>query len=361
MTNFAFLAAEFPEIFESAKRAEGNTDLAIRALQPSMRGARWSLPCNGPTSTILGLHFPYDDRISALIHEPSFQKRAGQAIFTKAKLIIQIGNRAVHEAKDTSAKEAADAVRELFHLTFWLARTYGKLPPPDGLAFDAIQLSRKDDLVKKAFAELTRLKAEMEARDRAFAELLRDKGDLDAELKEARAERDRIRRENEQRPDHHDYSEDETRDLYIDLLLKEAGWKLDQPRDREFPVEGMPNNEGRGFVDYVLWGDDGKPLALVEAKRTKRDPRAGQQQAKLYADCLERKFGQRPVIFYTNGYDHWIWDDTAYAPREVSGFYKKDELQLLVQRRADEEANGLGCRKPENRGSLLPGAGDRTH
>ena len=61
-------------------------------------------------------------------------------------------------------------------------------------------------------------------------------------------------------PDTHDYSEAETRDYFIDLLLKEAGWPLDQPRDREFEVSGMPNEQGKGFVDYVLWGDDGKPL-----------------------------------------------------------------------------------------------------
>jgi type I restriction enzyme R subunit len=73
----------------------------------------------------------------------------------------------------------------------------------------------------------------------------------------------------------------------------------------------MLNQPGRGFVDYVLWGDDGKPLGIVEAKRTRKDPRVGQQQAKLYADCLEAMTGQRPVIFYTNGYEHWIWDDTA--------------------------------------------------
>jgi type I restriction enzyme, R subunit len=82
------------------------------------------------------------------------------------------------------------------------------------------------------------------------------------------------------------------------LLLKEAGWALASEQDREFPVIGMPTNTGEGFVDYVLWGDDGKPLGLVEAKRTKREPRIGQQQAKLYADCLEKQFGQRPVIFY---------------------------------------------------------------
>lgn len=339
MSNFAFLAAEFPEIFDSAKRAEAYVgsdprSAAFYARRTVELTVQWAYKNDS------GLHFPYDDKISALIHEPSFVNRAGQAIFTKAKLIIRIGNRAVHEAKETSAKDVTDAVRELFHLTFWLARTYAKTPPADGLSFDPAQLTRKDDLVKKAFAELTRLKGEMEAKDKAFVDLLRDKGSLDDELKAARTERDKIRRDNEARPDTHDYSEAQTRDLYIDLLLKEVGWPLDQARDREYPVTGMPNGEEKGFVDYVLWGDDGKPLALIEAKRTKRDPRVGQQQAKLYADCLEAAFGQRPVIFFSNGYDHWIWDDTAYPPREVSGFYKKDELQLLIQRRSTAKPLG---------------------
>ncbi|MEO5796600.1 MAG: DEAD/DEAH box helicase family protein, partial [Rhodoferax sp.] len=81
------------------------------------------------------------------------------------------------------------------------------------------------------------------------------------------------------------------------------------------------------------WGDDGLPLAVVEAKRTRRDARVGQQQAKLYADCLQAQCGQRPLIYTTNGYEHWFWDDTTYPPRPVQGFHKKDELQLWVQRR----------------------------
>lgn len=96
----------------------------------------------------------------------------------------------------------------------------------------------------------------------------------------------------------------------------------------------MPSKTGKGFVDYVLWGDNGLPLAVVEAKRTKRDPRVGQRQAELYANALEAQFGQRPVMFYTNGYEHWFWDDKRYPPRPVQGFYKKDELELLMQRRA---------------------------
>ena len=96
-------------------------------------------------------------------------------------------------------------------------------------------------------------------------------------------------------------------------LGQEAGPRVSRCRHAQ--------RKGEGFVDYVLWGDDGKPLGLVEAKRTKRDARVGQQQAKLYADCLEKQFGQRPIIFYSNGSEHWIWDDQNYPPRSVQGFY----------------------------------------
>lgn len=95
----------------------------------------------------------------------------------------------------------------------------------------------------------------------------------------------------------------------------------------------MPNASGSGYVDYVLWGDDGLPLGLVEAKRSLVSPKQGQQQAKLYADCLEERFGQRPVIFTSNGYEHWLWDDSNHPPRSVQGFLTKDELERTIQRR----------------------------
>jgi type I site-specific restriction endonuclease len=157
---------------------------------------------------------------------------------------------------------------------------------------------------------------------------------IDEELQRLREEIAAAKKANSARPDTHDYSEAETRDYFIDMLLKEAGWSLAGPQDVEYEVRGMPTKDGRGYVDYVLWGDDGKPLGIVEAKRTRKDCRIGQQQAKLYADCLEAQFGQRPVIFCSNGYEHWLWDDARYPQRPVQGFYKKDELELLLQRRA---------------------------
>ena len=129
-------------------------------------------------------------------------------------------------------------------------------------------------------------------------------------------------------------TEVETRKLYIDTLLKEAGWDTTLPGIVEYPVKGMPENTGDGRADYVLWGDDGKPLAVIEAKRTTADARNGQRQAELYARCLEQMTGQRPIIFYTNGFETHIWDDAAgYPPRIVHGFYSKDELQLTINRR----------------------------
>jgi len=115
--------------------------------------------------------------------------------------------------------------------------------------------------------------------------------------------------------------------------LREAGWNPKGKNVAEFEVTGMPNQSGKGYVDYVLWGDDGLPLAVIEAKKTKVDPKIGQRQAELYADCLEKNKGQRPVIFYSNGYETWIWDDLRYPPREVQGFYSKDDLQLIINRR----------------------------
>jgi type I restriction enzyme R subunit len=226
-------------------------------------------------------------------------------------------------------------VRELFHFAYWLARSYARgAKPAPGLVFDTIALPKFAPLPKQTVEQLQKLEGGLRERDEKLSALLADKTALDAELTRLRAEVADARKAATAQPDTHDYSEAETRDAFIDLLLKEAGWQLDQPRDREFEVDGMPNNQGKGFVDYLLWGDDGKPLALVEAKRTRRDARVGQQQAKLYADCLEKRFGQRPVIFYSNGYDHWIWDDRQYPPRQVQGFYKKAELELLIQRRS---------------------------
>ncbi|MGE3843792.1 MAG: DEAD/DEAH box helicase family protein [Vicinamibacterales bacterium] len=337
MSQFAFLQQEWATVFDAARRAEAAVHADPRTACFYARRAL-ELAVDWAFKHDAALRLPYQENLSALIHEPSFKQTAGEAVFTKARVITTLGNRAVHSHRPVLEADALAAVRELFHVAYWLAHTYARTArPAPGLSFNPAALPKPGQRAAQTAEQLRALQASLSEKDENLAALLADKSALDDELKHLRAEVAAAKQAAAAQPDTHDYSEAETRDYFIDLLLKEAGWPLDQPRDREFEVSGMPTTtsggSGEGFVDYVLWGDDGRPLGLVEAKRTRRDARVGQQQAKLYADCLERQFGRRPVIFYSNGYEHWLWDDTRYPPRRVQGFYKKAELELLIQRR----------------------------
>ena len=338
MSNFAFLATEWPSLAESAEKAEGLVYSDPRAACFYTRRTL-ELAVHWLYKNDAALKLPYQDNLSALIHEPTFRNAVGSTIFAKVRLIRDLGNLAVHSHKPIRQYDALMAVKELSHLSYWLAHTYGRgAKPAPGLAFDQEALPKETSLPKQSQEQLQKMEGQLRDRDEKLSTLLADKEALNEELKRLRSEIAVTKKANAAVPDTHDYSEAETRDYFIDLLLKESGWALDQERDREFPVTGMPNEAGEGFVDYVLWGDDGLPLAVVEAKRTKRDARVGEHQAKLYADCLEKQFGRRPVIFTSNGYEHWIWDDENYPPRPVQGFYKKDELELLIQRRTTRKS-----------------------
>ncbi len=386
MTNFAFLRPEWQQVYESAAKAEAlvhpdprtSCFYARRALELLLQ---WLYKADAK------LKLPYQDNLSALIYEPSFLAVAGAAIQNKARLIKEHGNRAVHTGRPIQQYDALIACRELFHICYWLARNYARAQrPADGIVFNPDLLPKTSPVPAQTLNQIQNMEEQVRLKDESIADLLAKVAvyesklasmgpgfgvvgtgprasdliagplglavgafkkvavQMDPEYRDAaqisrlRADVAAAKQANEKTPDTHDYSEAETRDAFIDLLLKESGWPLKEVRDREYQVTGMPNNEGIGFVDYVLWGDDGRPLGLVEAKRTKRDAEEGQEQARLYADCLEKQFGQRPVIFYSNGYEHWIWDDIQYPPRLVQGFYSKDELKLLIERRATKHA-----------------------
>ncbi len=338
MSQFSFLQAEWPAVCDAAGKAESAVYsdprtacfYARRALELTVAWLYKYDPA---------LKLPYQDNLSALIHEPTFKKAAGETIFCKTRVITRLGNEAVHSMKQISQYDALMAVKELFHVGYWLSHTYSRgTKPAPGLTFNQEQLPKAAAIPKQTAEQLQKLEAGLQERDEKLSVLMADKTKLDEELRNLREEVEKAKKASIIQPDTHDYTEAETRDYFIDLLLKEAGWELSEERDREFKVLGMPTKDGIGYVDYVLWGGDGKPLAIIEAKRTKKDARIGQQQAKLYADCLEKMFGRRPIIFYSNGYEHWIWDNVNYPPRHVQGFYKKAELELLIQRRTTRKA-----------------------
>jgi type I restriction enzyme R subunit len=334
VSNFDFVRAEWPAIHGDCVWAESylSTDPAAACFY-SRRAIEQLV---GHLYDVLALAAPYQTDLAARINDPGFKARVGVGIVQKLNLIRRVGNTAAHEGRPIQPQTALQALRELFHVMVFAGFRYSTNPQavPTQKQFDPALAAKLAPLSRD---ELVRLAARFKAQDEAHARQLAERDDLaaakDAEIAALKAQIAAAQAANT-KPDDHDYSEAATRRLFIDVLLVEAGWPLDQQRDREYPVTGMPNKDGKGYVDYVLWGADGLPLAVVEAKRTTKSAQVGQQQAKLYADCLEAEFGRRPVVFYSNGYQHWIWDDTAgYPPREIQGFYTRDELELLVQRR----------------------------
>jgi type I restriction enzyme R subunit len=338
MSNFTFLPPAFKDLAESARKAEAQVMGDPRAACFHARFAleiavRWLYRYDA------SLRMPYDTSLGAMIHDPGFRNLLPEAVFQKARIIQQVGNQAVHEARPIRQFDALQVVKELHHLCYWLTRTYSPETSREGAAWSDARVPQpvtSEAVVPRKELEALEKRLEEKAKEEFKRQQERDA--LDSELQLLRAQLAEARAAAADVVDTHDYTEAQTRHYLIDLELKRAGWLLDQKRDKEFEVTGMPNQSGKGYVDDVLWGDDHKPLGIVESKKTTVDARVGQQQAKLYADCLEAMYGQRPIIFYTNGYETWLWDDTAYPPRRVSGFYKKEELARLILRRSTRKA-----------------------
>jgi type I restriction enzyme R subunit len=342
MSQFAFLKAEFEDQFHAAERAEryalsdpGTSIIhARRALEI---GVRWMFESDRD------LPEPYESTLNAYIHGPEFKALAEGRVFNVARKVQKAGNRAVHEARPPTQYQAVEIVSALYQFCLWMAWTYGRTVKPDlAVTFDPDLLHDPGRVESQTLQERQKLEerldeeaAETELARQRLEEATRTVEELEAERKRLLAQVAAAKKAAATVPaEELDWSEAETRNFKIDRLLAEAGHRgREIGRDLEYEVAGMPNKAGKGFVDYVLWGDDGLPLAVVEAKKTMVSPQTGQQQAKLYADRLEVETGQRPIIFYSNGYQHWMWDDTRYPPRSVQGFYTSDELELLIQRR----------------------------
>jgi len=328
MSNFDFLQKEWKDIYELTKEAESciwsKPVYACLTNRKALEKAVIWMYKND-----VDLIMPYDTSLNSLIHEQTFVNSVLPVLIPKVNIVKKLGNIAAHEDKKLSNQDALQSTMELFYFLYWFYMSYSADEPIRGLKFDSTIIPK----TTPEQAEIERLKKEIEKREQ---EILK-KEDLIKENQELLEKVKQIKSQKRANPADYDYNEAQTRKYFIDVLLKEVGWDITKPDSTEYEVEGMPNTTGLGYVDYVLWGDDGKPLGLVEAKRTMRDAKVGREQAELYANCLEKKFGQRPIMFYSNGYEHHIWDDLNYPPRKVSGFYSKDDLQRLINRRESKK------------------------
>ena len=275
-----------------------------------------------------GIQAPYKDNLSALIHEYTFKKQLPPLLFGKIKGIVTFGNIAVHTGKIVPPAFAVQSLKSLFEFIQWVDYSYGsdyqvrtfdaQRIPKTHVSLDMQKIRAQESLLGEKDAEIERLRQQL-------AEL----ADKYTGAKERNRQSRTITME--------DLSEFSTRKIYIDAMLLGMDWELEGPDSdvsQEYEVEGMAGVPGqKGYADYVLWGRDGKPLAVVEAKKACKDPNTGRTQAKLYADCLELRFGQRPVMFTTNGFDTFFWDDKGGPQRKVSRIFSKTDLERIIERR----------------------------
>ncbi|EGT3830163.1 DEAD/DEAH box helicase family protein [Clostridioides difficile] len=274
------------------------------------------------------LLLPYQDNLSTLIHNNSFIELIDYDMLPLLKYIVKLGNLSVHTSANIERGEAILSLNNLHQFVSWIDYCYSDEYTAEDFNEDLL-LHGEEKRTRPD--ELKNLYERLSSKDKKLEEVIKE----NEELRKSLTEKRKVNTAN------YDFkidevSEFETRKRYINIELKLAGWEFGKDIWEEIEVQGMSNESGVGYVDYVLYGENGKPLAVVEAKRTSKDPKIGQQQAKLYADCLEKRYSQRPVIFLTNGFDMYIWDD--YSDRKVYGFYKKSELQLMIDRRKSKKS-----------------------
>lgn len=254
---------------------------------------------------------PWQDKLVSLMSNEDFRDIVGTDIYRRMDYIRIMGNNAAHNNKKITEEQAVLCLENLFIFLDFIAYCYGK--EYTERHFDKALLQEQivkpgpvvhipDVNLDALIAENQKLKEELTAR--------------------------RLEQQQTYVPKPLDITEYQTRKLYIDAMLEDAGWTEGKNWLNEVELAGMPNKSNVGFADYVLYGDNGKALAVIEAKRTCVDVAVGRQQAKLYADLLEKKYGRRPVIFLTNGFETII-QDNQYPERKVAAIYSKRDLEKL--------------------------------
>lgn len=316
MTNFDFLKSDpqfapFSDVAISAEKIL-NIDAAASVLncRRAMEFAvKWMY------SVDKDLEMPYDTTLITLMSSEDFRDVVGNDIYRRMDFIRKVGNIAAHGGKKISMEQAKLCIENLYYFLDYVAYCYGK--------------DYKEGQFDASLLELTTEEALSFVTDKTV--------DLESLMAENKALKDELtaRRAEQQQtyvPKPLDLSEFKTRKIYIDTMLQEAGWIENETWINEVELPGMPNKSEVGYADYVLYDDTHKPLAVVEAKRTCKDVAVGRQQAKLYADILEKQCGRRPVIFLTNGFETRI-DDGQYPERKVATIYSKRDLEKMFNLR----------------------------
>lgn len=275
------------------------------------------------------LRMPPQINLASLIKGKKFKDILPYNMSGLLSYIHQLGNKAVHSGRVITREEAVLSLRNLFSFTAWIDYSYSRYY--SDVEFDESILGETDKIIK--------VQSEKDKLSKQLAEINKKLEELSNENQTLRKENEEKRKINEKEREYKidEISEAETRKRYIDLIIENEGWTIGEDCIPEVEISGIATPNGKGKADYVLYGDNGVPLAVIEAKKLDIDPLIGKNQAKEYADALEKKYDVRPIIFFTNGLDYYIWDDLNYPERQVSSIYSKKDLEKLIFRRGNKK------------------------
>ena len=275
------------------------------------------------------LRMPPQINLASLIKGKKFKDILPYNMSGLLSYIQQLGNKAVHSGRVITREEAVLSLRNLFSFTAWIDYSYSRYY--SDVEFDESILGETDKIIK--------VQSEKDKLSKQLAEINKKLEELSNENQTLRKENEEKRKINEKEREYKidEISEAETRKRYIDLVIENEGWTIGEDCIPEVEISGIATPSGKGKADYVLYGDNGVPLAVIEAKKLDIDPLIGKNQAKEYADALEKKYDVRPIIFFTNGLDYYIWDDLNYPERQVSSIYSKKDLEKLIFRRGNKK------------------------
>lgn len=349
-SNFQFLAGEWDAFHERSVKAE---QWVFTDPRTSLTYARMALELaiNWMFTNDEELTLPYDTSLNSLMKQREFQEQFTHKFYNEIDLIRKTGNLAIHN-KPVSKADAEKIIEHLFYFSRWFAQSYTKkdLDAIPMLNWELIPVEGQEALSKKEYKkiqdqfdiDLGKFKSKLEEAAEKNAELAKENELYQKQIQALQAQIVANKQvANTADITNHPRNEYETRKYFVDVSLREAGWDLSGSKDKEFKVQYMPastNVSETGYIDYVLWDDDGLPLAVVEAKKTMENATKGENQAQLYAESIEKMYGRRPVMYYTNGFETYLWDDQFYKKsRLVHGFYTKKELQTVMFRRTNRE------------------------
>jgi len=274
-----------------------------------------------------------------LVKNPVFADCVDKSLIHQINFLRVKGNDSAHGAEG-DLRSAKMALSTAHQLAGYMALTYCGEPKENLPSLKEIPDPTNTIIqLKKSVSSYKRdIEKQQEELERVMDELDRERAKQAEAFKQPAEPEQKARKQRSQKAaDSLQWNEAKTRAQLIDAMLVKAGWDVGNPAQvgQEVEVKFPDNPSGKGYVDYVLWGENGQPLALVEAKKSGTvNLQAGREQARLYANSFEYMGFQRPVIFYSNGYETFIWDDHQYnAYRPVYGFYSKESLEYLIYQR----------------------------